>query len=250
MPVRNKVNCSKCGSQIERVTLNYGKNRPITTFFCDNECKGAWQKAQREANGWTKEWLIDQYVRQGKSANDIAREVGRDPKRVWEWIRDYGIETRPRGSDERQLFKKGQPSAFTGMKHTPEARRRLRELRLKDGRVPYLKDGKHWLHATGAKPGNWKGGITPERQAFYSSEEWVEAVKAVWARDNATCQKCGKHHNTAKSRGTFHIHHVVSFKNKALRADVSNLALLCRACHLWVHSKKNMNKEFIVEIAE
>jgi hypothetical protein len=57
----------------------------------------------------------------------------------------------------------------------------------------------------------WKGGITPERQQFYSTEEWSDAVKGVWKRDNAICQNCKKHHNTTKSRGTFHIHHIVSF---------------------------------------
>jgi thymidylate synthase (FAD) len=93
----------------------------------------------------------------------------------------------------------------------------------------------------------WKGGLTPERQALYASPEWVDAVKMVWARDNATCQKCGAHHNTAKSRGTFHIHHIVSFMVRELRADVDNLVLLCRDCHHWVHSKSNESKLFIKE---
>lgn len=247
MSSRKLVNCTQCSKEIKRVVWNYGKNRPILNFFCDNTCKGQWQKEQRESLGYTKDWLIDQYHTQGKSANQIAREVGRDSKRVWEWIRDYGIETRPRGTDYGQCFQVGQESTFKGKKHKKETKEKIRQKSLEDGRVPYLKDGKHWLHHEGAVPGNWKGGITPERQAFYSTIEWSEAVKAVWARDNAICQECGKHHNTEKNRGNFHIHHIVSFKVPELRANVDNLVLLCKSCHRWVHSKKNTKNKWIIE---
>lgn len=249
MPARSDVNCTECGAQINRVTWNYGKNRPISAFFCDNRCKGAWQVKQREALGFTKEWLIDQYMTQGKGANEIGREIGRDGKRVWEWLRDYGIETRPRGSDERQWLKAGEPSPFTGKKHKPETIAKLKKIAKEDGRVPWGKNNPHPLK--GANPEDhpsWKGGMTPERQAFYASPEWCEAVKAVWARDNATCQRCGVHHNTAEQRGTFHIHHIVSFKVRERRAEPSNLVLLCRPCHLWVHSRKNTAKAFIAEV--
>lgn len=251
MAVRKDVSCTQCGRKINRVVWNYGKNRPIKTFFCDNVCKGQWQKAQREAQGYTREWLENQYCQKGKSANQIAREIGRDPKRVWEWIKDYGMETRPRGTDYGQHFKPGHDSPFKGLSHRPETKEIFRENRLKDGRVPYLKDGVHWLHHPDFKDRehpNWKGGSTPERQAFYATPDWAEAVKAVWARDNATCQKCGKHHNTCENRGTFHIHHIVSFMVKELRAEPDNLVLLCKDCHRWVHSKKNTEKHFIKEV--
>lgn len=246
--MKEEVECSQCGKPLTRQTWNYQKSRKINKFFCDNACKGEWQKAQREALGFTKEWLESEYCEKGKSANQIAREIGRDPKRVWEWIRDYGIDTRPRGTDYGHNFKKGQESPFKGMKHSLDTRQKIRQARIKDGRLPCYKDGVHWLHHpdfSDRDHPNWKGGSTPERQAFYSTEEWADAVKSIWARDNATCQRCGKHHNTAESRGTFHIHHIVSFQVKRLRADPSNLILLCKPCHLWVHSKKNIKKDFI-----
>jgi len=230
-----------------RVVWNYAKNRPVENFFCDTSCKGVWQKAQREALGYTKEWLIDQYHVQKKGAAQIGREIGRDPKRVWEWIRDYGLETRPRGNEYGRRIKKGDPSPFRGRKHTESAKQKMREARIKEGRWPCYKDGVHWMHHpdhAGQKPASWKGGVTPERQALYSSQEWTDAVKAVWARDNATCQRCGKHHNTTKSRGTFHIHHIISFMHKEYRSDVDNLVLLCKDCHRWVHSKANVKKRF------
>lgn len=249
MSVRKQVKCSQCGASITRVTWNYGKNRPISAFFCDTSCKGAWQKAQREALGYTKEWLEREYHHLGKSANQIAREIGRDSKRVWEWIRDYGMETRPRGNEYGQGFVEGGESPFKGMRHSKGTKEKIRQARIEDGHVPYLKDGVHWLHHPDfkGKHPNWNGGATPERQAFYATQEWVEAVKKVWARDNATCQKCGKHHNEAKNRGTFHIHHIISFTHKKYRADVNNLVLLCKECHRWVHSKENTSKELIKE---
>lgn len=236
------VNCSFCSSKIERM-----RKTKTGTHFCDNRCKGGWQRQQRELLGYTKEWVTDQYHVKGKSANQIAREIGRDPKRVWEWIRDYGLETRPRGSDYGQAFVKGQESAFKGKKHTKENKKRFREMRIADGHVPYMKNGRHWLHETNRKPASYRGGITPERQAFYASKEWVDAVKIVWKRDSATCQKCGKHHNQESVRGTFHIHHIISFTVKEKRSDINNLILLCADCHRWVHSKKNATKELIIE---
>jgi hypothetical protein len=244
---KEKVNCSFCGKEIYRLKWNYSKKRPIKEFFCDNKCKGGWQKKQRELDGFTKEWLVDEYINKNRSMNDIAREIGRDPKRVWEWAKDYGIKTRPKGTDYGQNFKKGHVSYWKGKKLPDSTKEKIRQSSIKDGRVPYLKDGIHWLKHDGAKPGTWKGGVTPDRQAVYSSNEWCEAVKTVWKRDNAICQRCGKHHNTTKARGTFHIHHIVSFKNKEKRTDVNNLILLCKECHRWVHSNKNTNKEFIEE---
>jgi hypothetical protein len=85
---------------------------------------------------------------------------------------------------------------------SPEAKEKMRLIALADGRVPWKKEngppmrGKH-----GADTSNWKGGITPERQAFCSSEAWKEAIKKVWKRDNAICQRCGKRHNETPNRG-------------------------------------------------
>lgn len=245
MSVRKKVECSQCGASIVRVTWSYKRGEPIKRFFCGHACKGEWQKAQREALGYDRDWLEDQYHVQGKSANAIAREVGRDPKRVWEWIRDYGMETRPRGTDYGQCFERGHAPWTKGKKMPEYVKEKIRQASIADGRVPYLKDGKHWLHHEGAKPATWKGGISPDRQAFYATKEWKDAVKAVWSRDSAICQLCGKSHNDNRSEGAFHVHHIVSFANKDLRADPNNLVLLCRPCHLFVHSKKNTDRKFL-----
>lgn len=113
--------------------------------------------------------------------------------------------------------------------------------------MPYLlADGSHAMKGrTGANHPSWKGGVTPERQAFYASPEWREACCAVWHRADAQCERCTADHRDHSQRGSFHVHHIVSFAVRELRASVSNLALLCRDCHLFVHSKKNVTGEFL-----
>lgn len=245
---KEKVNCSICGKELKRWLINPNTKKPIKNFFCDNTCKAKWQILQREKLGFTKRWLINEYINNKKSANQIAREIGRDSKRVWEWIRDYGIETRDRGHNYKDnLIQDG--STFKGKKHKESTRKKLSEIALSDGRLPWGKNNKHPLKGIKSEHHpNYKGGLTPERQAFYSSEEWCEAVKKVWSRDKAICQRCKKHHNEAKNRGTFHIHHIISFKVREFRANLDNLVLLCDKCHRWVHSNKNENKEYIKEI--
>lgn len=194
----------------------------------------------------TKEWLADQYTTQGRNCVQIGAALSRDPKTIWAWMKHYGIPTRPRGHDVSHL-PVGRPPGF---KLTEEHKESLRAARLKDGRKPYMMpDGSHAMKGRiGPAHHGWKGGLTPERQSFYSSEEWKSACKAVWARAGAKCERCGTHHNTTQHRGTFHVHHRITFMVRELRADLSNLALLCAPCHRFVHSRKNTDKQFIGDI--
>lgn len=160
---------------------------------------------------------------------------------------EYLLDPEEVGSYERVWFKKGSTPPYKGKKLPKSIREKIRTASLADGRVPYLKNGVHHLKGKrGAETPNWKGGITPERQAFYGSLEWKKVAKEVWKRDKATCQRCRKYHNTKENRGTFDIHHIVGFENVSLRMKLSNLVLLCEKCHYFVHSKKkNKKKEFI-----
>lgn len=202
-------------------------------------------KKERELAGITKEWLIHQYYGLNRNCNEIAKIVGRDPKSVWSWMSGYGLKLRPRGAESSPgTFQEGHKLGV-GRIHTDDTKKKIREARLRDGHVPYLKNGKHWLKGLkGSITPMWKGGITPERQAVYSSPEWASCVKYVWKRDNATCQKCSTHQSKIRKE-KFHIHHIQSFMIKETRCDVSNLVLLCPKCHRFVHSKKNKLKLFI-----
>jgi hypothetical protein len=160
---------------------------------------------------WHKEWLVNEYICLGKSAADIAREQGCLDTNIHYFLKKHGIKARST-SEARKNKYWGQ----TGV------------------------DNPMWNRRGELNP-RWLGGITPERQSFYMSQEWKEACSKVWMRDKAICQRCGME----KSDMPFHIHHIKSFQDKDLRADINNLVLLCEACHQWVHSKGNKNNDYV-----
>lgn len=237
-PIRCK--CFFCGADLIR-------RQGPKHHFCNIKCKADYQRTLKPVS---KEWLFDHYINKKMDCTQIAHIVNRDPKSVWNWLKDFGISTRPRGGFTcPNCFKKGETSAFKGYTHSEDCKQRLSEIARAEGRVPFDPQiGSYMKGRKGKDTPNWKGGLTPERQALYSSKDWSAVVKKIWSRDKAICQMCGKNHNTVDNRGTFHIHHIVSFDVKELRLNVDNLILLCRECHLWVHSKKNINKVFLGEI--
>jgi len=242
-PGRKQSTCKFCGD-----SFIHPKNNP--GIYCSRKCKSEWQRTQKPV---TRDWLIQKYVTDGMDCPAIARIVGRDPKSVWNWLKDLDIPTRPRGSSyasqpQFAFWIHGLPSPMTGRSHTPEFRARMSALCKATGRVPYDPAvGSYMKGRSGAQSTNWKGGITPQRQALYASPEWKAAVKAVWKRDDATCQRCMIRKNKARDT-PFDIHHIVGFACKELRSEVSNLVLLCEPCHYWVHSSENVNRDFIKEI--
>ncbi len=231
--------CFHCGKElIRKVAPSIRSKR----HFCDNECKGEWQRTQKPVS---REWLVEHYIEKEMNTTQIAHIVRRDPKSVWNWLKDLEIPTRPRGSSLDKNLQRGQPAGF---RHTVETRRKMQEIAKTTGRVPYDPAiGSYMKGRYGEAHPGWKGGISPERQDVYASKEWCEAIKVVWARDNAMCRRCGKHHNEAANRGTFDIHHIVSFAVKDLRTNPDNLVLLCEGCHMWVHSRVNTEHQFISE---
>jgi hypothetical protein len=234
-----KVSCEFCKGELLRRPSRSGR------YYCGTQCKAQWQRLARPA---TPDWLREQYVDLGLDCVQIAAIVKRNPKRVWEWLQDIGIETRPRGGITASgSFAKGCPALFKGRKHTPENREHFRRIRLIDGHVPYLKDGVHWLKATGRRPGTWKGGITPQRQVFYATEEWKACVAAVWERDQS-CRRCDiPSHSTPGGRLRFDLHHIDSFMIVARRADPANVILVCVHCHRWIQSRHNQERRFLGE---
>ena len=164
---------------------------------------------------WEKKWLEWQYADLGKSAKEIADEQGCGENNILFFLRKHQIRRRTMAQVRatKHWGAKGNANAMYGK--------------------------------TGAENPNWKGGVTPERQAFYCSHEWTSAVGIVWKRAKHRCQRCGRH---SSPTGDFHIHHIVSFAVPELRCEPTNLALLCPPCHWWVHSKANIEGDFIEEV--
>lgn len=232
--------CHECGVDVVRRK----QTKDVKVHFCSMACKANYQ---RRAKPVTKEWLIEHYIEKGMDCVQISEIVKRDPKSVWNWLKDFGIPTRPRGTgwDKNLIIGSGSDSAFYGKKHTEETKEKIRKISIEQGRVPFDPSvGSYMKGRKGDQTPNWKGGITADRQACYSSKEWCEAVKVVWKRDDAKCQICGR--SKAEDRDfPFDIHHIIGFKNVRHRTNPDNLVLLCETCHYWAHSKKNTESLFI-----
>lgn len=229
------TNCKQCGTEIQR------RGKP--GVFCSIACKAL---SQRQSVA-SKEWLHQKYIVEGLGTYEIGKLVGRDAKRVYEWLQQDGIPLRTKHDSIVAMNKR---SDTIEKRRVGSANRIITESQKR--KISASRTGKHYpklqgagngmFGRVGAKHHAWKGGLTPERQALYSSREWARVVCAVWKRDAATCQKCGCKKTKDK---TFDIHHIVSFTIKELRTELSNLVLLCRACHKFVHSRKNVTKEFL-----
>ena len=192
-----------------------------------------------------KEWLYRKYIVENLDCVQIGNLVDRDAKTIWYWLKKFDIQTRPRGSNYKQNLLNGRPR---GWHHTEETKRKVGKASRERGAVPYLRNGEHWLKTVDPEDNpNWKGGITPKRQEFCRSDKWKRVVKLVWKRDKATCQRCDLNFRDARKRDmkTFHIHHIVPFSNENLRCEPTNLVLLCRPCHYFVHSNDNVGGEFL-----
>lgn len=106
---------------------------------------------------------------------------------------------------------------------TPELRAKmLKGIKIKrKGVMPSnlssLHGSNHWC---------WKGGITPENRMIRSSAKYRDWRKAVFERDNYTCQEC------FERGGKLNADHIKMFAlYPELRFEVSNGRTLCEPCH-------------------
>jgi len=78
---------------------------------------------------------------------------------------------------------------------------------------------------------SWKGGITPANVVLHNSLDYATWRRAVYGRDDFTCQVCGKR------GGAIEAHHINNFaEHEDKRFDIENGATLCDPCHKKFHS--------------
>ena len=166
---------------------------------------------------WNEEWLFEEYVIKGKAAKQIAQENGCKPNNIHYFLHKFGIQAR--------TMSEIRANKYWGL--------------IGDQNGMYGRCGKNNPH--------WMGGITPERQAFYASPEWSDVVKLVWKRDGAKCSRCGVRKTDDIE---MHIHHIITFAVKDMRCNPIDLMLMCKKCHNWIHSKKNIEGAFLAQPLE
>lgn len=235
--------CKLCQKEIIR-------NGSKPGIFCNLFCKGEWQKTQKPFN---KEWLIQKYIIEELSNYKIAKIVKRNPKQVWNWLKGYNIKTRTVQEElEKNAYRhkvtNGEvPPTMLGKHHSNKTKKLLRQQR--KGKIPVHICGKNSFLYGKYKELNpqWKGDLTPEREALYTTRKWKNIYKFILIRDKFKCQKCNKKISKNKNgKSNLCVHHIASFSDyPKLRCKKDNLILLCNKCHTWVHSNKNNEKKYL-----
>lgn len=169
-----------------------------------------WRKPQQFRD---KDWLVRHYVSLKESTGDIAKSFGVTDAAIIFWLRKHGIARRT-VSQAREIKHWGQYGINNPM----------------HGKLGPL------------NPRYIDGG-SPERQRLYAQGAGKEFVLGVLKRDGRRCRKCGSAKKTPRG---LHVHHVGAWATwPDLRFAQDNAVTLCKTCHDWVHSKKNVHKEFI-----
>jgi len=129
------------------------------------------------------------------------------------------IETRMKRSESMM----GKPGGFTGGRHTEKSREKIGEA------------------FRGERHPNWKGGITPLVHRIRHCGKYVEWRKAIFERDNYTCQLCEKRgghieadHYPKPFSHIFSEGEIQSLEQALEYSnfwDISNGRTLCRPCH-------------------
>ena len=93
---------------------------------------------------------------------------------------------------------------------------------------------------------SWNPNITDEeRNKGRLIEGYTEWRKAVYERDNYTCQCCGKH------GGSLNAHHLNSYHwDKEHRTDINNALTLCENCHKEFHKIYGKRNNTITQFRE
>jgi hypothetical protein len=154
---------------------------------------------------WDQAWLEREYVDKKRACTEIASEAGCTPNAIYFWLEKHGIPRRDAASAAR----------------------------VSKNRKPLVGASNPMYGKRGPLNKNWKGGVTPLRQAMYSSPRWRRVAAIVRKRDKC-CRLCS-HWGV----GEMEIHHIIPFGDAPLLAtDPNNLILLCTTCHRKIQGRE------------
>lgn len=140
-----------------------------------------------------------------------------------------------------------------GKKLSEDTKRKLSEIMKRKKIIPWNK-GKYLSKEIkkkmseahkGERAPAWKGGVTPINKRIRQGLEFRLWRKAIFERDNFTCQRC------KQKGGRLHPHHIFNFADyPEMRFAIDNGITLCDRCHNEFHKKygkKNNTKEQLEE---
>lgn len=185
-----------------------------------------------------KDWLFTEYVVKGKSTIQIARESGCTDANILRVMRRFNIPRKNRTWTEEEIEILLDCAGDHTLKETAElldktynaVRIKASQLGIKSAYKPGIRDEitRQKISATLQKitVKNWAGFKEINNKLIRKSVPYQEWRKAVFERDNYTCQECG-------IRGVYlHADHIKRFAEyPELRLELSNGRTLCADCH-------------------
>jgi len=160
---------------------------------------------------WNKDVLEDLYIKQQKSATEIADMFECKSANILYFLKKNGI---PRRSikETREIKYWGQSGEDNPM-----------------------------FGVTGKDNPNWQGGHTPFRQRMYQNPQWKELYKMVLERDGYKCKLCK---NTKK----LHLHHTLPVcLYPELILEPEYIITVCSECHKKLHKTRYLRADTIEE---
>lgn len=99
------------------------------------------------------------------------------------------------------------------------------------------------IRQKGERSHRWKGGLTNPDRIQRNSMEYADWRKAVFARDDFTCQLC------FERGGKLAAHHIREYaKHKELRTHLGNGITLCWPCHRSIKRKERIHESTFYDI--
>jgi hypothetical protein len=172
-----------------------------------------------------RDWLYQKYAVEELTMTDISLLVDVSITTIERQLIKFSIKSR--GYVKSKETKEKLSKARKGYKCSDEYKQNMSKIKkgkrfnlTKEQRIKWSK-----IHS-GEKSNFWKGGITSENKRLRMTFEQREWRKAVYERDNYTCQECNKR------GGILNAHHIMPFStHPMLRTELSNGITLCQSCH-------------------
>jgi hypothetical protein len=188
-----------------------------------------------------KAWLYKKYVAEGKSFNEIGKEIGRNGRTIRNWLEKYDIPRRGcaehfLGKERSEEIKRKISASHIGKRFSDEHRESLRISHLgyempaeqrkkisnslkgrklsKENRDGISKANKNKVRSletkmklselnSGERNPHWKGGKSFEPYCFKFNEKKKEEIRN---RDSRVCQLCGK--SEIQNGEKMSVHHI------------------------------------------
>lgn len=213
--------CIQCGKEFK-----IANNKSIVGKFCSQKCKSEFQKGKKNISN-TKFEKGKAPWNKGKKGLQKAWNKGKK-----------GVMPIPWNKGTKGIVK----GFWKGKKFSDDYKKKLSDSHI--GNAGFW-TGKHRLNMMGEKHFAWKGGVASENMKIRNSLEIKLWRKAIFERDNFTCQKTGI------KGGELIVHHINNFAEfPELRTAINNGITLSKESHKEFHDKygrRNNTREQLEE---